>query len=122
MEQGKTPMDLYQQEVENPKPQTKKEVEARFKELLNAKDDDFLKGEVHASDSLSSKDENESGSTDSTNKHTSHRQLFQSGDKVHLVSAKKEEIIMTVVKYDADGKVICRIESAYNENELVKCE
>ncbi len=120
MEKVTTPMDLYQREVEKPKPQTKKEVEARFNELLNAKDDDFLKGEVHASDSLSAKNEKDSDSTKSTNKDTSHRQLFQTGDKVHLVS--NEKTIMMVVKYDADGKVICRIESAYNENELVKCE
>ena len=46
MDKGKTPMDLYQQEVGSPKPQTKDDVEARFDELLQSKDDDFLTGRV----------------------------------------------------------------------------
>lgn len=57
MEKGTTPLDLYRQEVEKPKPQTKKEVEARFDELLNAKDDDFLRGIVYPSDSIDKKTE-----------------------------------------------------------------
>ena len=45
MEQGKTPLDIYSEKVGNPqKPKTKKGVLHRFNELLNAKDDDFLRG------------------------------------------------------------------------------
>ena len=122
MEQGKTPMDLYRREVEKPKPQTKKEVEERFKELLSAKDDDFLKGEVHANKSLVSKDSEDRITQASTDKDAFQSKLFQAGDKVHHISDKKRETLMTVMQYDADGKVLCRIESAYSEEELVKCE
>lgn len=53
MEKGKTPMDLYQQEVESEaKPQTKEEVLDRFNFLLKATDDHFLKGEVYTDNTI----------------------------------------------------------------------
>ncbi|MCR5532746.1 MAG: hypothetical protein K6F10_02585 [Paludibacteraceae bacterium] len=49
MDKGKTPLDVYQDQVgHHPRPQTKEEVEARFNELLTARDDDFLQGIVHS--------------------------------------------------------------------------
>ena len=52
MDKGKTTMDLYQQEVENPKPQTNDEVVKRYEYLLNVTDDHFLRGEVYSSYSI----------------------------------------------------------------------
>ncbi len=92
-----------------------------FKELLTAKDDDFLKREVHASKSLVSKDDDDCVSPANTNRDVLRGKLFQAGDKVHHISDEKQATIMTVVKYDEDGKVLCRIESVYKE-ELVKSE
>jgi len=46
MDKGKTPMDFYQQEVGNPKPQTKEDVLNRFNELLIVPDDHFLRGGI----------------------------------------------------------------------------
>ena len=52
MDKGKTTMDLYQQEVENLKPQTNDEVVKRYEYLLNVTDDHFLRGEVFSSNSI----------------------------------------------------------------------
>ena len=52
MDKGKTPMDLYQQEVEKPKPQTRDEVLSRFEYLKDVRDDHFLRGEVYSSNSI----------------------------------------------------------------------
>ena len=52
MDKGKTTMDLYQQEVENLKPQTNDEVVKRYEYLLNVTDDHFLRGEVYSSNSI----------------------------------------------------------------------
>ena len=50
MEKEKTPLDLYQQEVGNNKPQTNDEVLKRFEYLSNVRDDHFLRGEVYSND------------------------------------------------------------------------
>ncbi len=53
MEKGKTPLDLYQQEVDVPqKPQTDDEVLKRYEYLSNVRDDHFLRGEVYSKDSV----------------------------------------------------------------------
>ena len=54
MEKGKTPLDLYQQEVGETKPQTSDEVIKRYEYLLNVKDDHFLTGEVYSDGSINS--------------------------------------------------------------------
>lgn len=61
MEKGKTPLDLYQQEVETPKkPQTYDEVLKRYEYLSNVKDDHFLRGEVYSKDSVETDKEDQS--------------------------------------------------------------
>lgn len=60
MDKGKTPMDLYQQEVEKPKPQTKDEVRSRYEYLLKVRDDHFLRGEVYSSNSIEDNQNNNS--------------------------------------------------------------
>lgn len=53
MDNGKSPLDVYKDEIgTHPKPQTKEEVEARFNELLNARDDDFLRGIVQSGNAM----------------------------------------------------------------------
>lgn len=61
MEKGKTPLDLYKQEVETPKkPQTDEEVLKRYEYLSNVKDDHFLRGEVYSNDSVETNQEGQS--------------------------------------------------------------
>ena len=61
MEKGKTPLDLYKQEVEVPKnPQTDEEVLKRYEYLPNVKDDHFLRGEVYSNDSVETNQEGQS--------------------------------------------------------------
>ena len=62
MDKGKTTMDLYQQEVENLKPQTNDEVVKRYEYLLNVTDDHFLRGEVYSSNSIKDNQNNKQDS------------------------------------------------------------
>lgn len=58
MDKGKTPMDLYRQEVEKPKPQTKEDVLSRYEYLSNVRDDHFLRGEVYSDNSVETEQDN----------------------------------------------------------------
>lgn len=52
MDKGKTPMDLYQQEVGMPKPQTPEDVLSRFNYLKDVRDDHFLRGDVYSNNAI----------------------------------------------------------------------
>lgn len=70
MDKGKTPMDLYQPEVEKPKPQTKDEVLKRFEYLSNVRDDHFLRGEVYSSNLADDSDSPKNEESEETEKKT----------------------------------------------------
>ena len=74
MENGKTPMDLYQQEVGDSKPQTNKEVEKRFEYLLNVTDDHFLRGEVYSKNLTEDSEAKKEEKTKNESKETEEKQ------------------------------------------------